>query len=448
MTVAVRIAPSPTGRLHVGNGRPALVNWLFARKHGGTFLLRIDDTDEERSTRAYEEAIERDLTWLGLVWDRFARQSDRLGRYHEATRKLTAMGRLYPCYETPEELEIMRKMQLSRRLPPVYDRSALKLSDEQKRKLEAEGRLPHFRFRLTDRPVEWDDLVRGKVRFEPGHFSDPVLVRADGRPLYMFASVVDDLDFDITHVIRGEDHVTNTAPHIELFEALGGDARALHFAHLPLLTDASGGGFSKRLGSMSLAEFRTSGIEPMALNSLLAKLGTSDAIEPRQTLGELVAEFDLSHFSRATPKFDVEELNRLNARLLHITAFDAVAGRLEALGLRGVDRAFWEIVRGNLSRLDDAAIWWRIVHGDIAPLIEDPALARTAAGLLPPEPWNHDVWPAWTAAIKQSTGRSGKALFHPLRLALTGRERGPELAHLLPLIGRRKAAARLLGETA
>ncbi|HEY6335933.1 MAG TPA: glutamate--tRNA ligase [Alphaproteobacteria bacterium] len=448
MAVAVRIAPSPTGRLHVGNGRPALVNWLFARKHGGTFLLRIDDTDDERSTHAYAEAIERDLAWLGLVWDRFARQSDRLGRYHEATRKLTAMGRLYPCYETPEELELMRKTRLSRRLPPVYDRSALKLSDAEKCRLEGEGRLPHFRFRLTDRPVEWDDLVRGKVRFEPGHFSDPVLVRADGRPLYMLASVVDDIDFGITHVIRGEDHVTNTAPHIELFEALGGDVGALHFAHLPLLTDASGAGFSKRLGSLSLGEFRSSGIEPMALNSLLAKLGTSDAIEPRHTLDELVAEFDLSHFGRSTPKFDVEELNRLNARLLHMTAFDAVADRLEALGLHGADRAFWEAVRGNLARLDDAAVWWRIIHGDIAPLIEDAAFARTAASLLPPEPWNHGSWAAWTNAIKGATGRSGKALFHPLRLALTGRERGPELAQLLPLIGRTKASARLLGETA
>ena len=448
MAVAVRIAPSPTGRLHVGNARAALVNWLFARKHGGTFLLRIDDTDEERSTHAYAEAIERDLAWLGLVWDRFARQSDRLGRYHEAMRMLTAMGRLYPCYETPEELELMRKTRLARRLPPVYDRSALKLSETEKRKLEADGRLPHFRFRLTDQPVEWDDLVRGKVRFEPGHFSDPVLVRADGRPLYMLASVVDDIELAITHVIRGEDHVTNTAPHIELFQALGGDARKLYFGHLPLLTDASGAGFSKRLGSLSLNEFRASGIEPMALNSLLAKLGTSDAIEPRHTLDELVAEFDLSHFSRSTPKFDVEELNRLNARLLHSTAFEAVADRLKELGLHGVDPAFWEAVRGNIARLDDAAIWWRVIHGEIAPLIEDAEFARTVALLLPPEPWSNGTWAAWTDAIKRATGRSGKALFHPLRLALTAKERGPELAQLLPLIGHAKASARLRGETA
>jgi glutamyl-tRNA synthetase len=448
MTVAVRIAPSPTGRLHVGNVRAALINWLFARHHGGTFLLRIDDTDEERSTRAYEEAIERDLTWLGLTWDRFARQSDRLARYSDATQKLAAQGRLYPCYETPEELELKRKRQLARRAPPVYDRSALRLTDAEKRKYEAEGRLPHYRFKLADQLVEWHDLVRGTVRFEPGHLSDPVLVRADGRPLYILASVVDDLEFGISHVIRGEDHVANTAPHIELYAALGGDPRTLEFAHLPLLTDASGAGFSKRIGSLSISELRASGVEPMALNSLLAKLGTSDAIEPRRALEELVAEFDLAHFSRSTPKFDMEELQRLNARLLHATPFDAVAGRLTALGLHGADRAFWEAVRGNLTRLDDAAIWWRVVHGQVTPLIEDAPFARQAQALLPPAPWDRSTWMVWTEAVKRATGRSGKALFHPLRLALTGRDKGPELAALLPLIGRTRAAARLGGETA
>ncbi|HKO09936.1 MAG TPA: glutamate--tRNA ligase [Alphaproteobacteria bacterium] len=448
MTVAVRVAPSPTGRLHVGNIRTALINWLFARRHGGTFLLRIDDTDEERSTRAYEEAIEQDLGWLGLRWDRFARQSDRLRHYAEAAQKLTALGRLYPCYETPEELELKRKMQLARKLPPVYDRAALKLSAEDKRTYESAGRLPHYRFLLSDRPVEWQDLVRGTVRFEPGHLSDPVLMRADGRPLYMLASVVDDLELGISHVIRGEDHVANTAPHIELFAALGGDPATLAFAHLPLLTDASGAGFSKRLGSLSVGDLRASGVEPMALNSLLAKLGTSDSIEPRHSLDELVAEFDISHFSRSTPKFDLDELMRLNARLLHSTSFEAVAGRLEALGLSGVDRGFWEAVRGNLSRLDDAAIWWRVVHGELAPLIEDADFARQAAALLPSEPWDGGTWAAWTESLKRATRRNGKALFHPLRLALTGRERGPELAALLPLIGRARARARLNGEAA
>ena len=448
MKVALRVAPSPTGRLHVGNVRTALVNWLYARRHGGSFLLRIDDTDEERSTRAYEAAIEEDLAWLGLAWDRLARQSDRLKRYAEAAERLSALGRLYPCYETQEELELKRKTQLARRLPPVYDRAALRLTEAERKGYEAEGRLPHFRFRLSDRAVEWHDLVRGKVRFEPGHLSDPVLRRADGRPLYMFASVVDDLELGISHVIRGEDHVANTAAQTELFEALGGSAAVPSFGHLPLLTDASGAGLSKRIGSLAVADLRAEGVEAMALNSLLAKLGTSDAIEPRQTLAELVAEFDISHFGRATPKFDLDELLRLNARLLHAAPFEQVKGRLEALGLKGVAPDFWEAVRGNLARLDDAAIWWRVVEGELAPLIEDAPFARQAAELLPPEPWDGGTWALWTERLKAETRRSGKSLFHPLRLALTARERGPELAALLPLIGRARALARLKGEAA
>ena len=448
MTVAVRVAPSPTGRLHVGNVRAALINWLFARHHGGSFLLRIDDTDEERSTRAYEAAIEEDLAWLGLAWDRFARQSDRLARYAEAAQRLAAAGHLYPCYETPEELELKRKARRAQRLPPVYDRAALALGPEERRRYEAAGRLPHYRFRLSDRPVKWQDLVRGAVRFEPGHLSDPVLLRADGRPLYMLSSVVDDLELGISHVIRGEDHVANTAAQVELYEALGGVPGGLAFAHLPLLTDAQGGGLSKRIGSLAVAELRAEGIEAMALNSMLAKLGTSDAVEPRPSLVELVAEFDIARFGRATPKFDLEELRRLNARLLHGMPFDAVAARLAALGLAGADREFWEAVRGNLGRLDDAAIWWRVVHGELAPLIEDAGFARQAAALLPPEPWDGGTWAAWTDGLKAATRRSGKALFHPLRLALTARERGPELAALLPLIGRARTLARLNGEAA
>jgi glutamyl-tRNA synthetase len=448
MSVAVRFAPSPTGRLHVGNIRIGLINWLFAQKASGSFMLRLDDTDLERSTHEYAQAIERDLHWLGLAWDRFARQSDRSAPYADAVERLTRSGRLYPCYETPEELALARKVQLARKLPPVYDRAALKLDADARRKLEASGRLPHWRFRLSDKPVEWDDLVRGPQRFEPGHLSDPVLVRADQRPLYTLSSVVDDLEFGISHVIRGEDHVANTAPQIELYVALGGDGAALRFAHLPLLVDAVGASLSKRLGSLSIGELRASGIEPMTVASLLAALGSSDAIEPRRTLAELVASFDISHFSRSTPKFDPEELKRLNARLLHATPFEDVAQRLAALGLESVDTAFWNAVRGNLARLDDAAIWWRVVHGATVPLIEDAVFSRGAAELLPPEPWDGATWKHWTEAVKASTGRKGKALYHPLRLALTGRDSGPELAALLPLIGRAKAGARLRGETA
>lgn len=450
MTVAVRFAPSPTGRLHVGNVRLALVNWLLARARGGSFMLRLDDTDAERSTEEFARGIERDLLWLGLGWDRFARQGGRLGRYAEAVEALRAAGRVYPAYETPDELERARKARLERGRPPVYDRAALRLSDEDRRRLESEGRRPHWRFRLDDRPVAWDDLVRGAQRFRGGDLSDPVVVREDGRPLYTLCSVVDDLDFGITHVVRGEDHVANTAVQIQIFEALGGpEGRGVPaFAHLPLLTDAAGQGLSKRLGSLGIEALREEGIEPMALASLLAKLGTSDPIEPRSTLDELAREFDLAKVSRATPKFDSDELTRLNARLLHAMPFETARPRLDALGLAGADAAFWEAVRPNIARLDEARDWWQIAREPIDPVVEDPAFTAAAAALLPPEPWDEGTWGAWVEAVRQATGRKGKALFLPLRLALTGREHGPELRVLLPLLRHGRASERLAGRRA
>jgi glutamyl-tRNA synthetase len=447
MSVAVRFAPSPTGLLHVGNVRLALVNWLFARKEGGSFLLRMDDTDEERSRPEYADGIERDLRWLGLHWDRFARESDRYPRYDEATAALKAMGRLYPCYETPEELSLKRASLVSQGRPPIYDRAALRLTDADRARLEGEGRRPHWRFRLEHKPIAWTDLVRGSVHFEGAALSDPVLIREDGRPLYTLTSVVDDADFAITHVIRGEDHVANTAVQIQLFEALG--VAVPGFAHLPLLTDAGGQGLSKRLGSLSVASLREEeGIEPMALASLLAKLGTSDPIEPRLTLDELVAEFDMGKIARGTPKFDPEELARLNARILHLLPFDRVRNDLEALGLDGVDEAFWEAVRPNLNRLSDARDWWAVTHAPVTPTIDDPDFMADALALLPEEPWDLSTWAAWTNAVKAKTGRKGKDLFLPLRRALTGRDHGPELKNLLPLLGRARALRRLAGETA
>ncbi|MBP2228219.1 glutamyl-tRNA synthetase [Azospirillum agricola] len=447
MSTAVRFAPSPTGRIHVGNVRLALVNWLFARKTGGSFLFRLDDTDEERSTQEFADGIARDLTWLGLTWDRFARESDRYPRYDEAAAALKAARRLYPCYETPEELSLKRASLVSQGRPPIYDRAALRLSDADRARLEGEGRKPHWRFKLTPTPVEWTDLVRGPVKFEGTALSDPVLIREDGRPLYTLTSVVDDADFAITHIIRGEDHVANTAVQIQIFEALGASVPA--FAHLPLLTDAGGQGLSKRLGSLSIGSLRDDdGIEPMALSSLLAKLGTSDPIEARLTLDELVAEFDLSKVSRATPKFDPEDLARLNARILHLTPFERVAGRLEAMGLTGADAAFWDAVRPNLARLEDAREWWAVTHAPVTPLVEDAAFLEQAAALLPAEPWDLATWGVWTNAVKGATGRKGKELFLPLRRALTGRDHGPELKNLLPLIGRARALRRLGGEAA
>ncbi len=438
--VLVRFAPSPTGLLHVGNARVALINWLFARAHGGAMLLRYDDTDTERSTGAFALAIDRDLRWLGLDWSIQAAQSARLADYQAAADKLKADGRLYACYETADELDFKRKYLRSRGLPPVYDRAHLKLSDAEKAAFEAEGRKPHWRFLLDRTAVAWDDLVHGPVSIDCSTLSDPVLIRADGTFLYTLPSVVDDAEFRVTHVIRGEDHVTNTAPQIQIFQALGATPPA--FAHLPLLVGADGSGLSKRLGSMSLQDLAADGIEPMALNSLLAKMGSSDAIEVRDRLEALVAEFDIGHFSRSTPRFDPQELAHLNARLLHSLPFDAVADRLPA----GADEAFWLAVRGNLGVLADAEHWWRVLHGHITPVVEDAALLGTAAALLPSEPWDETTWKQWTDAVKAETGLKGRALFHPLRLALTGQDKGPEMHTLLLLMGRNRALPRLCGQ--
>jgi glutamyl-tRNA synthetase len=445
MSVLVRFAPSPTGRLHIGSARTALVNWLFARRADGTVLLRLDDTDEERSTAEFARSIEEDLRWLGLGWDRLARQSDRLERYAAAAERLKQAGRLYPCYESPEELALKRKIQLGSGKPPIYDRAALALTPDDRARLEAEGRRPHWRFRLEHRPIAWTDLIRGEVVFDGAKLSDPVMVRADGRPIYGLASVVDDAEFEVSHVIRGEDHVDNTAAHIQLFEALG--APVPRFAHLPLIADVEGGKLSKRLGSLGLADLRQDGIEPMALNSLLAHLGTSDAVEPYGSLEDLARHFDLGHFARSTPRFDPHELEQLNHRLIQGLPFAAVADRLKAFAIEA-DERFWLAVRPNLTRLGDAALWWQVVHGAIQPQIGEPGFADAARGLLPPEPWDETTWGAWTEAVKGATKRKGKALFLPLRLALTGREHGPELRNLLPLIGRVRAEARLAGKTA
>lgn len=446
MTVVTRFAPSPTGLLHVGNARVALVNWLFARKSGGKFLLRIDDTDPERSKPEFTAAIEADLHWLGLAWDESFHQSARFDAYLAAFAKLRAAGRIYPCYETPEELDAKRKRQLARKLPPVYDRAALKLSDDERAELESEGRKPHWRFRLELETITWKDAVHGDISFDAASLSDPVLVRSDGQPLYTFSSVVDDVAFAITHIVRGDDHIANSAAQIQIFHALGGESPV--FGHLPLLTDAHGGGLSKRLGSLSLKSLREDGIESMAVNSLLAKLGTSEAVEPRTELSELAIEFDFAKFSPAGPKFDVAELERLNARLLHELSYAQARARLAEMGLTEADSNFWEAVRGNLARLSDAKTWWDVCYGRVAPEIVDAGLTAKAAELLPPEPWNGETWRAWTGELAAATGAKGKALYKPLRLALTGREHGPELQDLLPMIGRERARARLLGQAA
>ncbi len=438
----LRFAPSPTGYLHIGNARSALLNGLFARRHAGRFMLRYDDTDLARSRPEFAEAIAEDLAWLGIVPDVVISQSQRLALYDEAAARLRAAGRLYPCYETADELDRRRKRQLARGLPPIYDRAALKLTDADRARLEAEGRRPHWRFLLEPRVVAWNDLVRGEAHVDCASLSDQVLIREDGSYLYHLPSVVDDAETGVTHIIRGEDHVTNTAVHIQIFEALGAGLPA--FGHHNLLTTASGEGLSKRLGHLSLRGLREAGVEPLAVASLAVLTGSSDAVRPVASLDELAGLLDLAHISRTPAKFDEQELETLSARTLHQLPYGAVRKRLDALDA-DLGEPFWLAVRGNLAKLDEARDWARVVAGPVAPAIADAAFAARAAELLPQEPFDATTWKSWTQAVAQATGAKGKALFMPLRQALTGLDHGPELAALLPLIGREKASGRLSG---
>lgn len=444
----VRFAPSPTGKLHVGNVRTALFNYLFARKAGGTFVLRIDDTDLERSTQEYEDGIRTDLTWLGMTWDETFKQSERFDRYNAAAEDLKAKGLLYACYETGEELDRKRRLQMANGRPPVYDRAALKLTDAEKAALEAEGRKPHWRFKLSGNPVSWTDLVRGDVTIETSSLSDPILIREDGSYLYTLPSVCDDIDAEITHIIRGEDHTTNSGAQIEIFEALGGKAPS--FGHQALLVGADGGKLSKRLGSLSMQDLREEeGFEAMAVNSLLGRIGTSDPVEPFMGLEDLLGGFSLDKLTRSPARFDPEELARLNAKILHETGYAAVQQRLVAMDA-DAGEAVWAAVRPNLERLRDAKDWATLVNGPVTPVIEDAdaEFIASAADALPAGELTEASWGEWTGALKEATGRKGKGLFMPLRHALTGQPRGPEMAVLLPLIGRDKVLARLQGEAA
>ncbi len=444
MSVKVRFAPSPTGLLHVGNVRTAISNWLFARKMGGVFFLRIDDTDLERSTKEYEDQLKEDLIWLGLDWDETAKQSERFGRYDAAVEKLKADGRLYPCYETSQELDLKRKIQLGQGKPPLYDRAGLTLTEEEKAKYEAEGRKPHWRFKLaTPARVEWEDHVRGHQSFDIEALSDPILVREDGTYLYTLPSVVDDIDFGITHIMRGEDHSANSAVQTQIFEALGSNAPEM--AHFSLLTGAKGEGLSKRLGSASIKSYREEmGLEPMSIVSLLARIGSSDPIEPFTSVEPLIEGFEFSKFSRATAKFDPRDLEILNAKILHVTDFDAVKDRLPD----DVTEDIWNVARANIEKLDDVADWLKIINGPIKTVIEDADFISSAADLLPTGDWDDTTWKSWTTAVKEVTGAKGRDLFMPLRQAVTGLDHGPEMGTLLPLIGEARVRARLSGQAA
>jgi glutamyl-tRNA synthetase len=447
MTVKVRFAPSPTGKLHVGNIRTALVNWLFARGAGGVFVLRIDDTDLERSTKAYEDGIREDLTWLGMTWDETFKQSEKFARYTEAAEGLKAKGLLYPAYETPEELDRRRKIAISRGKPPVYDRAALALTDAEKKSLEAEGRKPHWRFKLSGNPVAWNDLVRGPQSIDSSSVSDPVLIREDGSFLYTMPSVVDDIDAKITHIVRGEDHVTNSGAQIEIFRALGGSTPEM--AHMPLLIGADGQGLSKRLGSLSAEQLREEGCEPMAVLSLLAKIGTSDPVEVRSTIMDLAKEFSFNKIGRAPARFDETELENLNAQIIHAMSFEAVKPRLAKLPYGDqTSPEFWEAVRQNVKAVPQAALWLSVVYGPglKGPELsaEDAAFIGEAAALFPAGEVGPTTWKDWTEALKAKTGRKGKQLYGTLRRVLTDQEHGPEMDRMLALIGAKKARERLV----
>jgi len=434
MTVT-RFAPSPTGLLHVGNLRTAVMNWALARQSGGSFILRIDDTDPERSDERYADAIRRDLDWLGLTWDREERQSARLERYDAAAERLSGAGRLYDCFETPLELELKRKKQLNQGLPPVYDRAALKLTEADRARLIAEGRQPHRRFLLDRAEITWEDLIRGPQHVDAASLSDPVLFRADGQLLYTLASVVDDVEMGVTHVVRGADHVTNTGAQIQIFRALG--ARPPAFGHHSLLTGSGGESLSKRLRTLALADLREAGVEPLALVAFMARLGSSRPVEVATSFDDIAAGFDIASFGLSPTKFDPEELMLHSAKTLRALPFDQVKNRLEDIGIPAeIAQDFWRAVGHNLDRFADAADWWALCRDGADPVVapEDEVFVADALAMLPSRPWGAETWKDWTSAVKARTGRKGRALFRPLRLALTGREHGPEMAALMPLL--------------
>jgi glutamyl-tRNA synthetase len=441
--ILVRFAPSPTGWLHVGNARTALANYLFAKSQGGQFMLRIDDTDLARSSAEYEEGIRGDLQWLGLPWDITDKQSARFARYDLAKEKLVADGRLYPCYETPEELDVKRKMLISRGLPPIYDRAGLDESAAKRAEYESMGRRPHWRFKLNHAPIVWDDMIRGRTEFDGAKLSDPVLIREDGVALFTLSTSVDDGEHGITHIIRGEDHVSNTATQVQIMEALGHTPP--RFGHMALLKMKEGK-ISKRTGGGDVKSLREAGVFPLVLVSYLAKIGTSDAIDLAESMDALVANFRIDKLGRSMANYDPSELERLNQKLLHHLSFDEVKPQLEARGMGSIDANFWNNIKANLHTVDDARDWWAVLQQPITPKIDDAEFIAQAASLLPSGEWGEGSWDQLVEAVKAATGRKGKELFMPLRLALTGMEHGPEMKVVLALLGRDRAERRLRGE--
>jgi len=443
MSYQLRFAPSPTGYLHIGNIRVALINWMFAQQHQGHFLLRLDDTDKERSREDYKQAIMEDLAWLGLCYDQVLSQSSRGHLYAQAIERLKGDARLYPCYETPEELSFKRKRMLGRGQPPIYDRAALKLTMSEREAYEAEGRRPHWRFLLTPDPIQWNDMIHGPMRFDGQHLSDPVLIREDGRVLFTLSSVVDDIETGITHIFRGTDHTSNTAVQLQIFKALGCDATQIAFGHMPLVVGQEGEGLSKRLGSLSVRSLRDSDILPMAINSYLGTLGLSKPIAVFQNLTDLTHYFDPKDIGKASPKFSLDDLKKMNIKCLHNLTYQEVSELLRTQGRRPIEAGFWDVFKDNIESLDDLHYWSDVCFHDIRGHQDDPDLLQIALDTLPPGPWNQDTWSTWTKKVKDISGKKGRALFMPLRQALTGRSHGPEMKILLPYIGYEKTKQRL-----
>ena len=438
--IKVRFAPSPTGYLHIGNFRTALVNFLFSRKQNGHFMLRIDDTDEERSSLEYENGIKEDLKWMGINWDSIEKQSSRLSNYDKAFEILLDKKRAYPCFETGDELSLKRKSQLSSGKPPIYDRSALRLSDSDIASLKSEGKRPHYRFLLKHSDVIWHDLIKGESKYNMSNLSDPVIIREDGRVIYTLASVVDDIDFEVTDILRGEDHTTNSAAQIQLFEALGSLAPRL--GHLSLLTDISGSGLSKRLGSLSLRDLKKEGFQPLAIASLLSRIGTSDSTEISTELNEIITNFDINKFGKSKPKFDKVELSALNSKFFQLIDFENIFDDLKKINIH-ITKEFWYLIRGNINTLNDVNFWWNIVYGNIKTIKDSEEFTNLAIKTLPKKDFDKNTWSTWTSLIMKESGRKGKDLFKPLRLCLTGQSNGPEMASLVFIMGRDKVIERL-----
>ena len=436
----VRFAPSPTGYLHIGNFRTALINFLFAKNKNGHFMLRIDDTDDVRSLQKYEDAIKEDLSWVGINWDSLEKQSSRLSFYDQALQKLLDKKRAYPCFETAEELSLKRKKQLSSGKPPIYDRAALNLSDSDIADLKAKGKSPHYRFLLDHTDVNWNDLVKGASQYNMSNLSDPVIIREDGRVIYTLASVVDDIDFGVTDILRGEDHMTNSAAQIQLFEAL--ESSPPNLGHLSLLTDISGAGLSKRIGSISLRDLKDEGFQPMAISSLLSKVGTSDAVEIFRDINQIINDFDISKFGKSKPKFDKNELRGLNSKFFKMLDFSRISNQLKKFNFK-ISSDFWELVKGNIQNLEELELWWNIIYGNIEPIYNDENFKNTAVETLPEGNFDKNTWTNWTSILMKETGRKGKELYNPIRLCLTGQNKGPEMATLVFLMGREKVLERL-----